>query len=48
MGFERQCAKDNTANQKCSIKVRAVALPFEVTKWIEKQVKVIAGCNSLI
>ena len=39
VGFEKQCAKDTTANQRCEIKVRAVGLHFEVTKWLEKNQK---------
>lgn len=45
IGYEKQCAKDTTANQKCQIKIRAVALNFEITKWLEKQIKTIAICN---
>lgn len=48
LGYEKQCAKDTTANQKCLIKIRAVGLNFEVTKWLEKQMKSIGVCNSLI
>lgn len=48
IGFEKQCAKDTTANQKCEIKVRAIGLPFEVTKWLEKQIKVIQVCNNVV
>ena len=35
-GFEKQCSKDKTANQKCSIKVRALGLDYTLTKWLEK------------
>ena len=29
-------AKDFTANKMCEIKVRAIGLDFEITKWLEK------------
>jgi hypothetical protein len=35
IGFEKQCAKDRTANQRCEMKVRAIGLPFDITKWLE-------------
>ena len=35
LGYEKACAKDFTANQECSIKVRAVGFNFAVTKWLE-------------
>lgn len=47
-GYEPACAEDNTANQKCSIKVRAVGLNFEVTKWLEKQSKAINAAYHLV
>ena len=39
--FEKACAQDVTANQKCKIKVRAVGIDYEITKWLEKQSKTI-------
>lgn len=42
MGYQRSCATDRTADQRCQIKVRAVALDFEVTKWLEGKSKELA------
>ena len=38
LGLKKNCAEDKTANQKCSIKIRAVGLNYiEITKWLEEQ-----------
>lgn len=47
IGFEKQCAKEKTANQRCLLKVRALGLDYSLTKWLEKQSKVIAICNTV-
>ena len=41
IGYQKSCATDKTANQKCQIKVRAVAFNYEITKWLEKEHKQI-------
>ena len=34
IGFEKQCAKEKTANQRCLLKVRALGLDYTLTKWL--------------
>lgn len=48
IGYERSCAIDKTANQKCQIKVRAVGLNFDITKWLEKEHKQIQQAFNLV
>ena len=40
-------AKDLTANKQCEIKIRAVGLHIEVTKWLEKQLPHMKGLQDL-
>lgn len=48
IGYERSCASDKTANQKCQIKIRAVGFNFEITKWLEKQHKNIQTAYNVV
>ncbi len=48
IGYEKQCSKDRTANQRCQIKVRAIGLDFNVTKWLEQQTKILQICNRVV
>jgi hypothetical protein len=43
----RGLAKDLIASKLCSIQIRAVGLDFEVTKWIEKNLKGLRDCFEL-
>lgn len=47
-GQKPNCATDTTANQKCSITVKAVGLDYDIAKWLISQKKVIGQAYDII
>lgn len=48
VGYEHSCSKDFTANQKCLMKVRAIGINFNITKWLQTKSKVIHSLYTIL